>query len=124
METNDETPRIPKRVHGLQGLFYQLEVLRELRAEMPIQTAATFLVIAMRPGMLQRHLHGMLGMSQSSASRNISALSKRDRHGKPGLGLIVQTPAPDGSKSPALHLTTLGYETVKRLVGTAKSHVP
>ncbi|MDR6816274.1 DNA-binding MarR family transcriptional regulator [Neorhizobium sp. 2083] len=82
---------------------------------MPMQTASVFLAIAMRPGVLQRDLPNMLGLSQSSISRNVNALSSRDRHGKPGLGLVTQRVGPMGARSPKLHLTTAGRELARRL---------
>lgn len=101
---------------GLRELFRCVEILRGVRSEMPIQTASVLLAIAMRPGVLQRDLPAMLGLSQSSISRNVHALSRRDRHGKPGLGLVAQGIGPKGARSPELRLTKAGKELAKRLL--------
>lgn len=116
MEMITEHGRVPKRIRGLRELFERLEVFRELRSEMPMQTASVFLAIAMKPGLLQRDLPDMLGLSQSSVSRNVHALSTSDRHGKPGLGLVTQRVGPMGAKSPVLYLTKAGKQLAERLM--------
>lgn len=116
MEMMTEHRVVPKRIRGLRELFERLEVFRELRSEMPMQTASVFLAIAMKPGLLQRDLPDMLALSQSSVSRNVHALSARDRHGKPGLGLVTQRVGPTGARSPTLHLTKSGKELADRLL--------
>ncbi|MCB5203175.1 MarR family winged helix-turn-helix transcriptional regulator [Neorhizobium sp. T786] len=116
METMTEHRVMPKRIRGLRELFERLEVFRELRSEMPMQTASVFLAIAMRQGLLQRDLPDILGLSQSSISRNVHALSANNRHGKPGLGLVIQRVGPLGAKSPVLHLTKAGKAFAARLM--------
>lgn len=115
MDITIESRRVGKGIRGLRELYERLEVLREVRSEMPIQTASVLLAIAMRPGILQRDLPDVVGISQSSVSRNINALSAWDRHDKPGLGLVTQKVGPRGARSPELHLTKAGKDLVKRL---------
>lgn len=100
----------------LRGLFLHLSVFRELRAEMPMQMAAVFLMVAMKPGIHQRDLPDLLNLSQSSVSRNINALGRTDRHGGKGLGLIEQRAGNLGWRTPELYLTDAGKGLVKRLM--------
>lgn len=102
---------------GLRELFRTLEVLRELRPEMPIQMASVFLMIAMKPGIHQRDLPDMLGLSQSSISRNITTLAAATKPGAPGLGLVEQRLGGLGWKTPELHLTQAGKALARRLLG-------
>jgi len=103
---------------GLRELFRSIEVLRELRAEMPMQMASVFLMIAMKPGIHQRDLPDLLGLSQSSVSRNVSALAAMTRQGTPGLGLVEQRLGGLGWRTPELHLTQAGKMLARRLLGT------
>lgn len=107
---------LSKNVEGLTRLLRRIETLRELRGEMPLQMVSVFLVIAMRPGILQRDLPEMVNLSQSSVSRNVHALSAFDSQGKPGLGLVEQRIGSLGGRTPALHLTKAGRELARRLM--------
>lgn len=118
MEMLTERQGAQKRTYALRELYDRLEVFRELRSEMPMQMASVFLAIAMKPGLLQCDLPDMLGLSQSSVSRNVHALSNCDRHGKLGLGLVAQRVGPMGAKSPTLHLTKAGKVLAERLIVT------
>jgi DNA-binding MarR family transcriptional regulator len=116
MELKIERPKTPKRPNGLRTLNDRIEILRELRADMPIHMVSVFLAVAMKPGVLQCDLPDIINLSQSSISRNIYALGKHDRHGKPGLGLVVQRCGLAGARSPEIHLTKAGRELAKRLM--------
>lgn len=116
MEPAIERRKTPKRVNALRSLSDRIEVLREFRADMPIHMVSVFLAVAMRPGVLQCDLPEIIGISQSSVSRNVYALGKHDRHGKPGLGLVEQRCGPTGARSPEIHPTKAGRELAKRLM--------
>lgn len=116
MELLIERRKTPKRVDGLRTLSGRIEVLREFRATMPIHMVSVFLAVAMKPGVLQCELPELIGISQSSVSRNVYALGKYDRHGKPGLGLLQQRCGPTGARSPEIHLTKAGKDLVKKLI--------
>lgn len=103
---------------GLRELYRCTEVLRELNAEMPMQMASVFLMIAMKPGIHQRDLGELVSLSQSSVSRNVNALAAITRHGTPGLGLVQQRIGSLGAKSPELHLSIAGKALIKRLLPT------
>lgn len=94
----------------LTEIYRLLESFRELRPEMPMQMASVFLVVAMRPGVQQCDLPDIIGVSQSSISRNVTALTSRTRHGSPGLNLIKRSLDPEGGRSPVLHLTDAGKQ--------------
>lgn len=107
---------LSKNVERLNELLTRIETLRDLRSEMPLQTVSVLLVIAMKPGILQRDLPEMVNLSQSSVSRNVHALCALDSSGKPGLGLVEQRIGTLGGRTPALHLTKTGRELLRRLV--------
>ena len=68
-------------------LMHVLEEFRKLDPDLPIQYALSFLTLAENEGMSMRELAERLGIAQSSASRNVAALSKWHSFGKPGLDL-------------------------------------
>lgn len=102
---------------GLRELFRCTEVLRELNAEMPMQMASVFLMIAIKPGIYQRDLPDVVNLSQSSVSRNVNALAAVTRHGTSGLGLVEQRIGSLGGRTPELHLTAAGKDLVRKLSG-------
>ncbi len=106
----------------LTEIYRLLESFRELRPEMPMQMASVFLVVAMRPGVQQCDLPDIIGVSQSSVSRNVTALTSRTRHGSPGLNLIKRSLDPEGGRSPIIHLTAAGKQLTERLLNLRSVH--
>ena len=106
-----------------RGMFNTLKIIetfRELRPEMPMQLASVFLIIAMKPGISQRDLLRLMDISQGAVSRNVTALTSRNRHGQPGLDLVIQRRDPFDARLTTIHLTTSGEELIKRLLSTAR----
>ena len=101
---------------ALHAAFRFIEAFRELRPDMPMQTASIFLLVAMKPGIAQRDLLSLTDLSQAAISRNTSALMAVDRHGKPGLNLIVQRRHPLDGRSTMLYLTSEGNAFLSRLI--------
>lgn len=77
-------------------------------AEMPVQQVLVFCWIALNEGGLQRDLCEALGMRNSTASRNIAALSDVHRLGKAGLGLVTWTESSKDRRAKLLGLTKTG----------------
>ena len=98
-----------------------LEKLRELFPDLPIQTISVFLIIAMKPGISQRELLKLLDLSQAGMSRNVMALGEVNRHGKPGLGLIVQNKDPFDNRQVMLTLTASGKALAERVTALVPS---
>jgi len=96
--------------------FQLIEIFRELHPEMPMQMASTFLIIAMRPGISQRDLMKFSTLSQQSISRNVAALSAINRHGEPGLDLVIQRRDPRDARITVLHVTALGKRLIERVL--------
>lgn len=98
--------------------FQTIEKFRELFPDFPMQTISTFLIIAMKPGISQHELLKFLDISQSGASRNLMALGEVNRHGKPGLGLIVQQRNPFDARLSHFRLSPLGRALAERVVAS------
>lgn len=110
------TSPAPSSKQALYAIFRLLETFRELRHDMPLQTACIYLLVAMKPGISQRELLGLMEISQAGVSRNVYALLETDRHGKPGLNFISQRRSPEDGRNTELHLTSKGYAFLSHLL--------
>ncbi|TPI83492.1 winged helix DNA-binding protein [Mesorhizobium sp. B2-8-9] len=66
-----------------------LDEFAKLDPEMQIQQISVFLRIVEKPDLSMRELEQLTGLSSSSVSRNVSALSKVHRKGQPGHDLVA-----------------------------------
>ncbi|GGF32889.1 hypothetical protein GCM10011611_43830 [Aliidongia dinghuensis] len=92
-----------------------LEEFRRLDPDLPIQYALSFLTIAQREGMSMGELAQHLGIAQSSASRNIAALSKWHSFGKAGHDLVEAHEDPRERRRKLVKLTPKGQRLVEIL---------
>lgn len=100
---------------SLSALTAALELFRELKPEMPIQLPLVFLIVAQHKGISSARLCQLTGLSQSSMSRNLIALSKEGSKGEPGLGLIVKTIDPTNPRAHSTYLTKAGRVMAARI---------
>jgi DNA-binding MarR family transcriptional regulator len=92
-----------------------LEAFRRLDPDMPIQYALSFLTIARNEGMSMGDLAQKLGIAQSSASRNIAALSRWHSFGKPGHDLVEAHEDPRERRRKLVRLTARGHALIAEL---------
>jgi len=93
---------------ALDPLVRVLEALRLLDPDLPIQYALSFLTIAQNEGLSIRDLSERLGIAQSSASRNVAALSKWHSFGKEGHDLVQAEEDPRERRRKIITLTDKG----------------
>jgi DNA-binding MarR family transcriptional regulator len=93
-----------------------LEELRKVDSEMPLQMAATFMTVANEEGITMKLLGEKLGISQSSCSRNVAALSKFHRLNKPGHDLLYATEDPEERRRKIVKLTPKGKRVAESLL--------
>lgn len=105
-----------KKSPGLVSILNTLRVLANLDTEMQIQLVAMLVIVAQRPGVYQRDMDALVGVSQSSVSRNVHALSRYRRDGSPGFGLVEQRADPRDVRSQRLFLTVAGVAFVTQLI--------
>jgi len=96
-------------------LMHILEIFRELDPDMPIQYALSFLTLARNPGLSIRDLADRLGVAQSSASRNVAALSAWHSFRKPGHDLVVAQEDPRERRRKVVTLTAKGEALLERI---------
>ncbi|HIB3356465.1 TPA: winged helix-turn-helix transcriptional regulator [Pseudomonas aeruginosa] len=102
----------------LNALAVIEEVLKRFRdfdQEMQMQTAQTFIAVAMQPGITMKELSEKVGISQASCSRNVSALSRVHRLNKPGMDLVVAAEDPMERRRKVVKLTPKGQRLAETL---------
>lgn len=100
----------------LKRLYQAVDVVRLVDATLPIQTFAAFVAVAMQQGQNISAIGEKVGISQSAASRNLSALSDWDYKKKVGLKLVEYRQDPMNLSIKTVHLTTKGQNLVDHLV--------
>lgn len=103
------------RPEQLDPLVRVLEAFRLLDPDLPIQYALSFLTIAQNEGLSIRDLSEHLGIAQSSASRNVAALSKWHSFGKEGHDLVQAEEDPRERRRKIVTLTPKGRALALRL---------
>jgi DNA-binding MarR family transcriptional regulator len=93
-----------------------LSVVRDIDDTMPVQELACFLEVASRDGEMGiMELSGILNISTSSASRNISALSEWHYRKKQGLGLVQTVVDPMELRKKNVILTAKGKRLIEQI---------
>lgn len=96
------------------ALMQAVDALREDAIDMPVQQILTLLAVALEPGLTMATLGERVGMSQSSCSRNVMALSDWSRHRVPGLGLVEARDDPRERRRKIVNLTAKGEARIAR----------
>lgn len=103
-------------------VVHVLEAFRTLDPDLPIQYALSFMTIARNEGISIGELAERLGIAQSSASRNVAALSRWHSFGKAGLDLVQAQEDPRERRRKIVTLTDKGrafLEELRAIVGNA-----
>lgn len=95
-------------VEALRKLRSVVDAVRLIDDSMPIQTFAVLLDIARHPNSSVNEIASRTGLAQSSASRNVAALSDRHWQKKPGLGLVELVIDPNELRRKNVSLTAKG----------------
>lgn len=93
-----------------------VEAFRELDEQLPPQTIAVLLNVALRPGQTMQELVEATGLGLSSISRNLMALGEWHRAGKPGLDLVETIDDPHERRRKIAFLTPKGRTVVRELL--------
>ena len=109
----------PRHEDEIATVIRVLEAFRRYDPDMPIQYALSFLTIAQHEGLSMGDLAQHLGIAQSSASRNIAALSRWHSFGKAGHDLVEAQEDPRERRRKIVSLTPRG----RRLVADLKALV-
>lgn len=108
-------------------VVHVLEAFRKLDPDLPIQYALSFMTIAQSEGISIGELAERLGIAQSSASRNVAALSKWHSFGKAGLDLVQAQEDPRERRRKIVTLTDQGrafLEELRAIVSPADHRTP
>lgn len=103
----------------INKLILTLEEFRKLDAEMPVQTALTFLLVAKyqtkRDGFSVKDVATMLGVSTAAASRNVSKLTEHGVKSVGGHGLVTTAEDPLFRVRKLINLTPKGERVMRSL---------
>lgn len=102
-------------LNALEVIEDVLKRFREHDPEMQMQTAQTFITVALNPGISMTELSEKVGISQASCSRNVAALSRVHRLNKPGLDLVVAAEDPMERRRKVVKLTPKGQRLAEAL---------
>ena len=100
----------------INHLMKVLDAIRGDEIDMSMQQAQAFLAVIMRPGLTMQNMADMVGMSQSSCSRNVAALSKEHRLHKPGLNFVEAIQDPVEWRRKVMYLTPLGVLRARKVI--------
>jgi DNA-binding MarR family transcriptional regulator len=98
----------------INSLIKAVDAIRTQSIDMPAQQILTFLTVAMRPGITMEDLGRDVGISQSSVSRNVAALSKQHRLGKPGADYLEAIEDPRERRRKVMYLTPKGRSVMRK----------
>lgn len=102
---------------GVVKIISVIEEFRKLEPEIQAQTILTFLLVMQDPGKLSvKDIATRLGLAQSSASRNVAALSKFHRKGRPGHDLVKADENPMDRREKLIHITPKGRRVAESIV--------
>ncbi|CAO3414644.1 winged helix-turn-helix transcriptional regulator [Azospirillum argentinense] len=104
-------------------VVHVLEAFRKLDPDLPIQYALSFMTIAQNEGISIGELAERLGIAQSSASRNVAALSRWHSFGKAGLDLVQAQEDPRERRRKIVTLTDSGRAFLEELRAIVKPAV-
>jgi DNA-binding MarR family transcriptional regulator len=104
----------------LRRLLKVVDFVRTYNAEMPIQTLGAFLVVALQDGMNVTEIGNRLGLSQSSASRNVSELTERSWKKVEGLKVAEYQQGREKISIKTVHLTDKGQTLAEQIAGLLK----
>lgn len=84
-------------------------------SEVPLSQLQCFVEIAKSPGLTMKDLGSRMGISQSSSSRTVAALSAWHRLNKPGMNLVVTNEDPVERRRKVINLTAKGKRVAAKL---------
>jgi DNA-binding MarR family transcriptional regulator len=105
-----------KMKNPIEQFAKALDIMREVDPEIQAQTIAVFLEVARHPqGIRMQDVAKAVGISQSSISRNVAAMSHTHRLGKPGHNLVVAFEDPAERRRKLVRLTDKGMRYMGKL---------
>lgn len=122
-KTDPEGWPLPSGEWVARYLYRSIQLFRELDEVMPAQTMQVFLTVAAEPDVTMARVAELCGISQSSVSRNVSALGKFHRKGRPGLDLVYAYEDPMERRRKLVRLTTRGEQLMRALRDVNHDHV-
>lgn len=96
-------------------LIREVEGFASIDPEMQLNTMLTFLYIARRGVCIQQDIERELGLSNATASRNVSYWTAQKAYNKPGVGFVERMEDPKDRRQRLLRLTKEGKAFFDRI---------
>lgn len=113
-------PIVTQDQRDLNKLAMVFQTMQEIDEAMPIQVALTFLMVAMNEGCSMTDIWKHTGWAQSTVSRHLLDLGPKDRHHKPGFGLITFEKDPMELRKNIYKLTPRGRALAGKLLNIVR----
>jgi len=106
----DEEKRLVKT------LLVALDIMRELRGDMPMQYVMTFRLVAEEEGLGITEYAQKAGVAQSVMTRHVLDIGDRDRYRGEGMGLVYKQVDPMEQRKHRVWLTDKGRVIMRRII--------
>ena len=93
----------------------EAEAFADINPEMQLNTLLTFLFVAQRGSCNQKDLEVALGLSNATASRNVSYWTDSKRYGVDGVGFIDRVEDPQDRRYKLLTLSAKGRKFYQKI---------
>ena len=106
--TDDERVELTKFAHAL-------DLMREVYPDLTLNSAATFVRFAVKPGSGQAEASNEMNLPKTTVSRIVQLLGDKGTRAAPGLGLLSKTFG-DDERSRAVQPTPKGVELARKII--------
>lgn len=105
-----------EETQGLRRLVWAIDIFREIHPKIPASYIATYLAVALKPGLGPTEYARELGTIQPIASRMLLEIGPRIRQGEmTGLDLVARRISPENLRSTEYTLSPQGLRVARRI---------
>jgi DNA-binding MarR family transcriptional regulator len=105
---------------AMRGVLSWMDAFKEIRHTMPLQHAYTFMLVALEEGLGVSEYAERANVAQTVMTRHLLDIGLQTRTREPGLGLVMQRPAPMDMRKHQAFLTPKGKALLHKLLRAAK----
>lgn len=112
-DTNDKSRGDLRAITDTVALF---DAFREIRHDMPLQHAYTFMLVALKEGLGVIEYAEQAGVAQTVMTRHLLDIGSQNRKREPGYGLVMQRSDPLDLRKHQTYLTPKGRALLNRVL--------
>lgn len=103
-------------VRAITDVVALFDAFRQVRHDMPLQHAYTFMLVALREGCGVIEYAEQAGVAQTVMTRHLLDIGLQNRKREPGYGLVVQRPDPMDLRKHQTFLTPKGRALLHKVL--------